>query len=58
MHPNPPQEKLYALDTVQVRLKSKTPVFIITGRAIKEAPTISAAFTVSAIVYYVAFDVS
>lgn len=56
-HLNPSEEKLYALETVQVSIKSKTPIFIITRRAIKEAPPISATFTVSAAVYSVAFDV-
>lgn len=55
---NPPEEQLYALITIQVWLKSKAPIFIITTRAIKEALPINAAFTVSAAVYFVALDVT
>lgn len=58
MHLNLPEEQLYALSTVQVFMKSKTPIFIITTRAIKEALPINAAFTVSTAVCSVALDVS
>lgn len=57
-HLKPPEEQLYALVTAQVWIKSKTPIFIITRRAIREALPINAAFTVSAAVYFVALDVS